>query len=301
MIERYLQFLGIDDTIKLLKASEKPLTPSIRVNTLKIKTKELQIRFEQKGFELKPIKWVSYAFKILKETYNIGSLHEYLQGYFYLQKVASMLPPIILDPKSNDVVIDMCAAPGGKATHLSQLMNNTGTLILIDRNKNRIPALEINLRRMGVINSIVLNLDAVNLSNLNVKADKILLDAPCTGEGLIRQDPSRKKSRSIRDIERIASIQKQLLKSGLLSLKSGGKLLYCTCSIAPEENELVVNEILKKKENYSIIEIFKDFGVTGLNNVFRIDLIEDLKLSQRLYPHIHDTIGFYFCLIKKLN
>ncbi|GAG78113.1 unnamed protein product [marine sediment metagenome] len=97
-----------------------------------------------------------------------------------------MLPPIILDPKSNDVVIDMCAAPGGKATHLSQLMNNTGTLILIDRNKNRIPALEINLRRMGVINSIVLNLDAVNLSNLNVKADKILLDAPCTGEGLIR-------------------------------------------------------------------------------------------------------------------
>jgi len=301
MIERYLQFLGIDDTIKLLKANEKPLTPSIRVNSLKIKTKELQIRLNQKGFELKPIKWVSYAFKILKETYNIGSLHEYLQGYFYLQKVASMLPPIILDPKSNDVVIDMCAAPGGKATHLSQLMNNTGTLILIDRNKNRIPALEINLRRMGVINSIVLNLDAVNLSNLNVKADKILLDAPCTGEGLIRQDPSRKKSRSIRDIERIASIQKQLLKSGLLSLKSGGKLLYCTCSIAPEENELVVNEILKKMENYSIIEIFKDFGVPGLNNVFGIDLIEDLKLSQRLYPHIHDTIGFYFCLIKKLN
>ena len=301
MIERYLQFLGIDDTIKLLKANEKPLTPSIRVNSLKIKTKELQIRLNQKGFELKPIKWVSYAFKILKETYNIGSLHEYLQGYFYLQKVASMLPPIILDPKLNDVVIDMCAAPGGKATHLSQLMNNTGTLILIDRNKNRIPALEINLRRMGVINSIVLNLDAVNLSNLNVKADKILLDAPCTGEGLIRQDPSRKKSRSIRDIERIASIQKQLLKSGLLSLKSGGKLLYCTCSIAPEENELVVNEILKKMENYSIIEIFKDFGVPGLNNVFGIDLIEDLKLSQRLYPHIHDTIGFYFCLIKKLN
>jgi len=301
MIERYLQFLGIDDTIKLLKANEKPLTPSIRVNSLKIKTKELQIRLNQKGFELKPIKWVSYAFKILKETYNIGSLHEYLQGYFYLQKVASMLPPIILDPKLNDVVIDMCAAPGGKATHLSQLMNNTGTLILIDRNKNRIPALEINLRRMGVINSIVLNLDAVNLSNLNVKADKILLDAPCTGEGLIRQDPSRKKSRSIRDIERIASIQKHLLKSGLLSLKSGGKLLYCTCSIAPEENELVVNEILKKMENYSIIEIFKDFGVPGLNNVFGIDLIEDLKLSQRLYPHIHDTIGFYFCLIKKLN
>jgi len=301
MIERYLQFLGIDDTVKLLKASEKPLTPSIRVNTLKIKTKELQIRLEQKGFELKPIKWVSYAFKILKETYNIGSLHEYLQGYFYLQNVASMLPPIILDPKSNDVVIDMCAAPGGKATHLSQLMNNKGNLILIERNKNRIHALEVNLRRMGITNSTVLNFDAINLANLKIKADKILLDAPCTGEGLIRQDVSRKKSKTMRDIEKMSSIQKKLLRSGLSALNPNGELLYSTCSIAPEENEFVVHEVLEERADVEIIKTSEPYGLEGLTEVYGKSLRANLKYAHRLYPHTHDTIGFFMCFIKKLN
>ena len=301
MLERYIQFLGLDETVKLLKANEQPLIPSIRVNTLKISTLQLKKRLEQKGFELEPIKWVPYGFKVIKETYNLGSSHEFLQGYYYLQNVASMVSVIILDPKPNDTVIDMCAAPGSKATHIAQLMKNEGTLILIDKNKNRIPALETNLRRMGIINSIVLNMDSINLSKLNVKADKILLDAPCTGEGLIKQDSSRKKNRRMKDIEKMASIQKKLLKAGLNALKLGGKLLYCTCSIAPEENELVIHNVLNKLNNFTIIEISENYGVRGLINVFGTRLIDDLKFSQRLYPHIHDTIGFYFCLLKKLE
>ena len=301
MVERYIQFLGLDETIKLLKANEQPLTPSIRVNTLKISTLELKKRLEQKGFELDPIKWVPYGFNIFKETYNLGSTHEFLQGYYYLQNVASMVSSIILDPKPNDTVIDMCAAPGSKATHIAQLMKNKSSLILIDKNKNRIPALGTNLRRMGIINSIVLNMDSIHLSKLNIKANKILLDVPCTGEGLIRQDPSRKKSKRMKDIEKMASIQKKLLEAGLNALKSGGRLLYCTCSIAPEENELVIHNVLTKLDNFTIIEISENYGVKGLINAFGIPLIEDLKFSQRLYPHIHDTIGFYFCLLKKID
>jgi len=300
MVERYIQFLGLDETIKLLKANEHPLLPSIRVNTLKISPLDLIPRLEKKGFEFEPNKWIPYGFTVIKESYNLGSSHEFLQGYYYLQNFASMLSAIILDPKPNDIVIDMCAAPGSKATHIAQLMENKGTLILIDRNKNRIPALEINLRRLGVMNSIVLNMNAMQLSKLNIKGDRILLDAPCTGEGLIRQDPLRKKSKKKKDIEKMALIQKKLLKAGLQALKSGGTLLYCTCSIAPEENELVINEILKNLENFSIIKISKDYGIKGLTKVFGINLLEDLKYSQRLYPHIHDTLGFYFCLIKKL-
>jgi len=301
MVERYIQFLGLDETVKLLKANELPLIPSIRVNTLKISTLQLKKRLEQKGFELEPIKWVPYGFKVIKETYNLGSSHEFLQGYYYLQNVASMVSAIILDPKPNDTVIDMCAAPGSKATHIAQFMKNEGTLILIDKNKNRIPALETNLRRMGIINSIVLNMDSINLSKLNVKADKILLDAPCTGEGLIRQDSRRKKNRKMKDIEKMASIQKKLLKAGLNTLKLGGKLLYCTCSIAPEENELIVNNVLNELNNFTIIEISKDYGVSGLTEIFGTRLIDNLKFSQRLYPHIHDTIGFYFCLLQKMG
>jgi len=299
MIERYIQFLGFDETFRLLEANERPLLPSIRVNTLKISASDLRKQLEKKGNELEPIEWIPYGFKVVKEGFNLGSSHEFLQGYYYLQNVASMLSAIILDPKQNEIVIDMCAAPGSKSTHLAQLMGNEGTLILIDKNKNRIPALEVNLRRMGIINSIVLNMDAKNLSDLNIAGDKILLDAPCTGEGLIRQDPSRKKSKKFKDIEKMSSIQKRLLTAGLKALNPRGTLLYCTCSIAPEENELVVNEVLNKVNDFRIIELSKNFGVKGLTNVFGVDLIKDLKFSQRLYPHLHDTIGFYFCLIKK--
>ncbi len=299
MVQRYIQFLGLDEAVKLLKANEKPLIPSIRVNTLKISALELKATLEGKGFELEKIEWIPYGFNVTKESSNLGSLHEYLHGYYYLQNVASMLSAVILDPKPNEIVIDMCAAPGSKSTHLAQLMKNKGTLILIDKYKNRIPALLINIRRMGVINSVVLNMDSINLSELKIRADKILLDAPCTGEGLIRQDPKRKKNKTMKDLEKMASIQKKLLKAGLNSLKSGGLLLYCTCSIAPEENELVIDRVLQNTNEFSIIEISKNYGVKGLTEVYGSKLIEGLKLSQRLYPYIHDTIGFYFCLIKR--
>jgi NOL1/NOP2/sun family putative RNA methylase len=299
MINRYINFLGLEDTIKLLDANEQPLIPSIRVNTLKINPEELKERLEKKGFKFEPIEWVSYGFTVLKEALNLGSLHEYLQGYYYIQNVASMLPSLILNPKSNDIVIDMCAAPGGKATHLAQMMNNEGSLILIERNRKRIPALEMNIRRMGIINSIVLNFDATELNKLDIKADKILLDAPCTGEGLIREDPSRKKSKTFADIKKMAKIQTQLLNAGLKVLKPGGELLYSTCSITPEENELVLHETLQNSSDYSIVKIKEQYGVNGYTNIFGANLREDIKLSQRLYPHLHNTIGFFICLIKR--
>ena len=299
MVERYIDFLGLNQTIELLNANERPLTPSIRINTLKVSIEALKERLEKKSFKLAPIKWIPYGFNILNQPQNLGSLHEFLQGYYYLQNVASMLPAHILNPKPDDVIIDMCAAPGSKATQLAQIMNNKGTLILIDKNKNRIPALEINLRRMGILNSMILNYDSINLERLNLRADKILLDVPCTGEGLIRQDKSRKLSKSINDINKMASIQKKLLKAGLSVLKPGGKLLYSTCSIAPEENELVVESVLQNNPQYSIEKIKFQYGLNGFTKIYGTNLMKDLSKSQRFFPHVHDTIGFYICLLKK--
>jgi len=301
MIDRYLQFLGKKQTEKLLEANERPLLPSIRINTLKITSEELSKKLKAKGFELEPIDGISDGFNILNEPMNLGSLHEYLQGYFYLQNKASMLPAIILDPKPKEIVIDMCAAPGSKATHLAQLMRNKGSLILIDFNRKRIPALEMNIRRMGVINSVIMNLNAIKLPLLNIKADKILLDAPCTGEGLIIQDPTRKTSKSMKDIEKMAKIQRRLLEAGLKSLKNKGILLYSTCSIAPEENEFVINSVLQDKPDFSIVKINVQYGVEGFSKIFGITLLKGLKLAQRLYPHLHNTIGFFICLIQKQN
>ncbi len=299
MIERYIKFFGLEETINLLNANEHPSILSIRVNTLKINPSDLKIRLEKKGFLLKKIDWIPYAFNVVKSPSNLGALHEYLQGYFYIQNKVSMLPPIILNPDSNDLIIDMCAAPGGKSTHLAQIMQNKGKLILIERNKNRIPALEFNLRRMGIYNSILINDDAKELKKLNLKGDKILLDAPCTGEGLIRDDPERKNNRTMDDIKKITKIQEDLLSAGLVSLKNNGLLLYSTCSIAPEENEYVINNVLKRKSGFKIEKIHQQFGIPGYNQILDDELINDLKYSQRFFPHIHDSIGFFICLIKK--
>jgi len=300
MIERYLDFLGKEETIKLLEANQKPLIPTIRTNTLKISPEELKKRLEKKGYNLIPINEIPYGFKVINnDSYNLGSLHEYLQGYFYLQNKASMLPALILNPTLNDIVIDMCAAPGSKSTQLAQIMKNKGILILIEKSLKRISALKINIRKMGLLNSVLINTDAINSPNLGIKANKILLDAPCTGEGLIRQDPHRKKSKKLKDLKLLATIQKKLLEAGLKSLKTGGKLLYSTCSIAPEENEEVIDEILKKMPDVSIVKISNQYGVEGLIHFKENQFNESLKYSQRIYPHIHDTIGFFLCLLEK--
>jgi 16S rRNA C967 or C1407 C5-methylase (RsmB/RsmF family) len=146
---------------------------------------------------------------------------------------------------------------------------------------------------------MVLNYDSINLKRLNIRANKILLDVPCTGEGLIRQDKSRKLSKSINDINKMASIQKKLLKAGLSVLKPGGKLVYSTCSIAPEEDELVVNSVLQNNPQYTIENLNFQYGLNGFTKIYGKNLMKDLSKSQRFFPHIHDTIGFYICLLKK--
>jgi len=300
MIERYLKFLGKEETLKLLEANEKPLIPTIRINTLKIKIGNLINKLKSKGFILEALPWVSYGFKVVKRPMNLGSLHEFLQGYFYLQSFSSMIPCYVLDPRPKETVIDMCAAPGSKATQIAQLMKNSGKLILIDRNAKRIPALNINLSRLGVNNSIVINQDAIDLPNMGFKADKILLDAPCTGEGLIRRDASRKKSRTQMDIKRLSKIQSNLLVSGLDSLKKGGHLVYSTCSIAPEENEMVIDSILNQYESAKILKIKDQIGSPGLEKFNGLGFNPNLKFAQRLYPHIQDSEGFFFCLLEKI-
>lgn len=299
MIQRYFEFLDKNATIKLLEANEKRINPWIRTNILKITIDKLIHRLQQKGFVIQKSDLIPYALEVQKEPLNLGALHEYLQGYYYIQQFASILPAEILRPTSKDTVIDMCAAPGGKSTHLAQLMQNKGKLILIDRNAKRIPALKLNIRRMGVKNSIIINSDATNLPQLSLQADKILLDAPCTGEGLIIQDPSRKTSKTPKDIGKMAKIQRRLLTAGLQSLREKGFLLYSTCSLAPEENELVINEVLNKLQNIKIVKIESKFGTPGFTKVFGRRLRPELKYAQRLFPHLHKSIGFFLCLLQK--
>ncbi|MHA1409268.1 MAG: RsmB/NOP family class I SAM-dependent RNA methyltransferase [Candidatus Odinarchaeia archaeon] len=292
MVRRYLELFGGEIT-DFLEASNKPLLKSIRVNTLKIDEESLVKNLEKKGFRLKPINWVDHGYFVLKEPTSIGATVEYLRGYYFVQTTASMIPPPVLDPQKNEIVLDMCAAPGGKTTHLAQLMENTGVIIAIEISEQRIISLKNNLSRCSVNNSILLNMDANEFSKFNYKVDKILLDAPCTGEGIIREKPERKHSRQIKDILFCSKNQKRLIDSAVNSLKKGGTLVYSTCSIAPEENEEIIDYAL---ERYPLkVEPIDIIGDPGLTTFEGKKYSPSLKNAKRIYPHKHESIGFFIC------
>jgi NOL1/NOP2/sun family putative RNA methylase len=170
-----------------------------------------------------------------KAKFSPGSSVENLLGYYYIQGAASQIPASLLEPKETDLVLDCCAAPGGKATHLSQLMKNKGVIIALDKKSQRLIALKNNLERMRCRNVVVYNIDALNVSSLNLKFDKILLDAPCSGN--FTQEPGWFEKRDLEGIKGNAENQKKLLKACFDVLKPGGAIVYSTCSLEPEENE----------------------------------------------------------------
>ena len=210
-----------------------------------------------------------------------------------------MLHPVYHDVSSEDTVVDMCAAPGGKTTHLAQLMNNVGQLVAVEMDRERMKSLNYNLRRCGVQNTVVLNIDATKISKYDIYPDKILLDAPCSGEGVIREDPKRKTSKTPGDIKYMMRTQKRLLETAVRSVKPGGYIMYSTCSIAPEENEFVIQAALDNHDNLSIVPVNDNYGLPGFNRIFGVDLDLELLNARRYYPHVHDTEGFFYCLLQK--
>ena len=232
----------------------------IRVNTLKINEEDLYNKLTEKGVILEKT-YLPYLFKVVSSKVPIGATNEYLFGYYYIQNISSTIPPIILNPNENNVVLDMCSAPGGKTTHLCQLMNNKGLLVANELNRNRIKSLKSNIFRMNFINVVITNSDALRLKYFNF-FDKILLDAPCTGNNI--KDLNRKVSK--RDIRYSSLRQKNMLNISIDLLKENGTIVYSTCSAEIEENEQVINYILSVRNDVKLIDLsnFKN-ELTGVN------------------------------------
>jgi len=237
IIRRWINFFGEEETLKLVEAMEN-VPKYIRVNTLKISEDRLLDKLRRRGFHLSETE-VPFCYEVVEAPYSIGATPEFLMGYYYVMDKSSCIPPLVLNPSEKDIVVDFAASPGGKTTMLSQLMGNKGCIIAIEANEERLKPLIDNIHRMGVLNVGVLRMDASSFYRTGIKADKILLDAPCTGEGIIHKDPTRKTSRGVKDIEFCSSLQRKLLDSAIKSLKEGGVLVYSTCSLTPEENEIV--------------------------------------------------------------
>jgi NOL1/NOP2/sun family putative RNA methylase len=298
MIERYIQFIGLQDTVQLLKANERPLNPTIQVNTLQIQRNGLQRRLEEKEFVLEPIPYLKRGLKIMHTPFSVGATTEYLLGYYTLQGAASMVVGESLGPHAGERVVDLCAAPGMKTIQLAQDMQNQGSILAIDRSVRRLRALEANLARCGVKNVVGVEFDARRFPQLRYPADKVLLDAPCTGSGIIRKDPRRKRSRRLADIQQMSRIQKQLIEAGIEGLREEGLLVYSTCSLEPEENEAVIAHALVTCP-VELVEPPTQMGEPCLILPKWEDQQKELKKTRRFWPQRQDTEGFFIGVLRK--
>lgn len=289
-LRRYEQLGGTITEINLKK--------SLRVNTLKITHEKFVERMNSIGVQLTKIPFLNDGY-YAEAKFSLGAITEYLQGYYYLQEAAAQLPAQILNPQAEDIVLDMCAAPGGKTTQISQIMQNKGIVIAVEQNPQRLESLKSNIERTNAENTIVLRTDSKNLQKSNILFDKILLDAPCAGN--YATDSYWFKKRDIDGIKKSAEIQKQLLKAAINMLKTNGVLVYSTCSLEPEENELNIQWLL---ENFKVkLEQIKldnsDIGDPGLTNVFGKKLSIEVKKCKRFWPHKTNTEGFFIARIIK--
>jgi len=311
--ERMQQLLSDkDDFQKYLDILKILPVKSLRCNTLKISPEQLKKRLQDKGWQVHQL-WGDFPEIMIIENNlepgELGRALEHLLGYYYIQELASMLPVLALKPKEDEIILDLCSAPGSKTTQMSSQMNNTGTIIANEVSLGRIKILSSNLERCGVINTIITKKEGVSLCNKlkkqNIQFDRILVDAPCSGEGTLRSSPKTYVMWNIKTVNKLSKIQRQLFSAAFELLKVGGEIIYSTCTHAPEENEEIVDFILdnfKNKIKILPVNLPKELNPRpGVLNWQDKNYNKDVKLSVRIYPHDSNTEGFFIAKFKKIK
>ncbi len=298
-IERYSQ---LTDWEQFKKYSLSFLRRSIRINTLRGSVADITNSIKSKGWMLEPIPWCKEGFWISHPgRRDVGNLLEHHLGKIYVQEAASMIPPLVLKPTPREIILDMCAAPGSKTTQMGMMMQNKGLIVANDYKGMRLQSLGINLQRSGLTNAIISLMHGKRFHGF--RFDKILLDAPCSGTGTIRKSLKTIRIWNPKMITKIAQQQKELIENAFANLKPGGEMVYSTCSLEPEENEGVVDWLLKHHENAKVVNA----SVPGLKTSPPILEFEgityhaSLKKALRIWPQDNDTEGFFVAKIKKLK
>lgn len=309
--KRFKEMLGSEEYNKFISSIITPQRKSFRINTLKEKNPKTLIKnLKQKGLLLTPVPWSENSFFVEYQEdirNDLGNLFEHFLGKIYVQEATSMCPSILLDIPSeinkDFKVLDMAAAPGSKTTQLGILMKNKGTLIANELDYKRLGPLKINLERTGLTNIIISHADARNIEGENLY-DRILLDAPCSGSGVIRKSPKTLKFYNPKKLNQLQNIQLSLLQKASKLLKPGGIMTYSTCSLDPEENEFCIEKFLENEPNMKL-EVAELPGLilkNKLNSFNGVKINEDiLNKTIRIWPHENDTNGFYIAKLRKIN
>lgn len=303
LVEKLLTIFPPHECYEFMAANEQHRPLTLRTNTLKTRRGDLAKTLIGRGVNLDPVPWSKVALQVFESTVPVGATPEYLAGHYMLQSVSSMTAVMALDPQPDERILDMCAAPGGKTTYIAQLMKNTGMVFANDVNPERLSSVTANIHRLGVRNTVIINYDGREFPKVIGGFDRVLLDAPCTGTGIISRDASVKVTKSEEDLVKLSTLQKELILAAIDSVDATTKnpiIVYSTCSITVEENEDVVNYALKKR-NVKLLDTGLEFGKEGFTSYKGKKYHPSIKLTKRYYPHVYNMDGFYVAKLIKLS
>lgn len=290
MVRRWINRFGFDETVKLCEENNKRPVMSLRVNSLKISNGDFENYLKEKNLYYKNGNFLDNFFTT-KTMSKIYTDELFRQGFFSVQDESAGLVAKLMDPKKDDLILDVCSAPGGKTSHMSELMNNEGQIIAVEKYLSRLEVMSKNLERLGVKNVKKIHDDICQpgskelKENLLGKADKILVDAPCSGLGVLSKKPDIKWKRVLEDICNLQKLQVEILENSVKYLKPSGVLVYSTCTTETEENMDVVNIFLTNHPEFSIDNAGKYVSEKVVNKDGCIEL----------FPHKHNVDGA-FCV-----
>lgn len=308
--QRFKELLQ-DEYEEFIQTILRPQRKSFRINSYKVQDVKSCIKsIEEKGVKLSQVLWDknSYFLEIIDENtrLDLGNLFEHFLGHIYVQEATSLLPPLVAQiPQvidENFKVLDMCSAPGSKTTQIAALMKNKGVLIANELDYTRLAPLKLNLERSGFTNIIITNQDGVRIEGED-EYDRIILDAPCSGSGVIRKSPRTLKTYNPIQLQQIVNIQKKLFQRAFHLLKRDGILVYSTCSIDPEENEFVVKWALEEFKDLIELQKIELEGISPKKIVSQFLGVKiDTQIQEkvlRVWPHHYDTNGFFVAVFRK--
>ncbi|MEG6615239.1 16S rRNA (cytosine(967)-C(5))-methyltransferase RsmB [Peptococcaceae bacterium 1198_IL3148] len=293
MVERWLKEYGVEQTIELCKANNLTPPNTIRTNTLRISREALINLLQAEGVKVQKTKYVSEGLKI-DGFLSFRHLEAFQQGLFQIQDESSMLVGHALNPAHGSRVIDAAAAPGGKSTHIAQLMENTGLILSFDIHPHKLKLIEENCRRLGITNVKVSVGDSREIAaDLHNWADYVLLDAPCSGLGVLRRRPDARWRKEAYQIPAIVKLQREMLESVSKCVRPGGVLVYSTCTITYEENLGQVKSFLKEHD---------EFILEDLTPLLPANMANEPDIAKgyvQLLPHVHGMDGFFLARMRK--
>lgn len=292
LVKYLVKLVGRRMAIKIMKKTNTVPPVYLRVNILKSEKEEILKMLKKEGVKIKEDKDLPDIIKVTSYDKPVTRTKAFQEGYIYMQTKSSALVSHVLNPEPGDFVIDLCAAPGGKTTHIAQIMKNNGKILAIDLNIRRVNEMKEKFKKLEAKIAHPLVADSRKLHATTIhKADKVLVDVPCSSTGAIWSKPEIKWKVNPRDIKRITQIQWELLAAAAKLVKRNGILVYSTCSITLEENEILIEKFLKLNPEFKLIPAEPFIGCKAYRG------LED---AQRLFPYPNETEGFFIAKMKRI-